>query len=71
MILHDSPVLRILTTVRDQMHQLRGLVPIGNVATGEGFADALDILDDAIVDELRVVRAQEAAPDEPAPAPPP
>lgn len=66
MILTDSPLLRTLTRVREQLLDLRGQINVDDVAVGADFADALDIFDDAIVAEVRAINAREAS-DEPPP----
>ncbi|HEX6464275.1 MAG TPA: hypothetical protein VFZ98_07480 [Vicinamibacterales bacterium] len=59
-ILDHTRALRVFTETRDRLRANQERLLVENVEAGQAVADAIDVLDDAIVQELRELRQSEA-----------
>ena len=59
--LEQTRTLRVLSETRDAVKAGKDRLAVDAIAAGAAIADALDILDDAIVAELRAQRQRESS----------
>lgn len=59
--LEQTQTLRVLSETRDAVKAGKDRLAVDAIAAGAAIADALDVLDDAIVAELRAQRQRESS----------